>query len=54
MQYKTIEPIKKDGIRLPIGSLIELSTKEADQLLESGCIEPLDMPFVEKINAIGE
>lgn len=48
MKYKTCVNVHHNGDKYPPGSLIELSGKDADELLKCGAIEPLNKPFSAK------
>lgn len=53
MQYRTTTPIKHNGTRFTEGELLDLSDAEAQQLLELGAIEPVDMPFSGQLKKLG-
>lgn len=45
MQYRALGPIKHNGQRTEAGQIIDLSDAEAAALLESGAVEPVDLPY---------
>jgi hypothetical protein len=50
MQYKATQPIKHNGSTHAPGQLLDLTTKEAQQLIELGAVEPVDVPFARKLD----
>ncbi len=51
MQFKANSHIKCNGVDYHAGDMLDLSTEEAQQLLEHGAIEPVDVPFAKQLNA---
>jgi hypothetical protein len=50
MQYKATSHIKHSGVDYHAGDMLDLSTEEAQQLLEYGAIDPVDRPFAKQLN----
>jgi hypothetical protein len=49
MQYRVLEPIKHNALRLGASEIIDLTDAEAAPLLEVGAVEPVDLPYSKKI-----
>lgn len=49
MQYRVLGPIKHNARRFEAGEIIDLTDTEAAALLESGAVEPVDLPYSKKI-----
>ena len=49
MQYRTLEPIHRNGHTIPAGELIDLTEPEAKQLLAVNAIEPNHKPFARRL-----
>lgn len=49
MQYRVLTPLRRDGRNVPAGALIEMTEKEAAQLLEMQALEPIHKRFVRQV-----
>lgn len=45
MQFKVITPIRRDGIDIKPGALLDLPERQAAELLQQGVIESVLQPF---------
>ena len=55
MQYRVLSVIKYERTRYEAGAIIELRIEEAEDLIKTGAVEPVDRPFAKQIkNPFGD